>query len=58
MPAGIFQERLWRIMRNDFEVSAAIVGQIRIIKPATDRILAYETWLLEVVDWKTEQALR
>lgn len=38
------------IKRTDIQILAPILGQIRIIKPATDRILAYETWLLEAVD--------
>jgi hypothetical protein len=37
---------------------APILGQIRILKPATDRILAYETWLLEAVEEETSQTHR
>jgi len=42
------------IKRTDLEILAPVLGQIRIIKPATDRILAYETWLLEEVDRNTK----
>jgi hypothetical protein len=41
--------------QSDIQILAPILGQIRIIKPASDRILAYETWLLEKVERKTDK---
>jgi hypothetical protein len=46
------------IKRTDLEILAPILGQIRILKPATDRTLAYETWLLEAVEEETSQTHR
>jgi O-antigen/teichoic acid export membrane protein len=42
------------IKRSDIRILAPILGQIRTIKPVTDRILAYETWLLEAVEGNTK----
>jgi hypothetical protein len=41
------------IKRSDLEILGPLLGRIRILKPATDLIFAYETWLLEAVEGRT-----
>jgi len=40
------------IKRSDLEILASLLGQIRILKPATDLIFAYETRLLNMLERK------
>jgi hypothetical protein len=40
------------IRRTDLEILAPILGQIRILRPATNLIFAYETRLLNMLERK------
>lgn len=46
------------VKRPDLEILASILGQIKIAKVVTNRILAYEAWVLDAAEGKVDGAPR
>jgi stage V sporulation protein B len=44
------------VRRTDLQILSSILGRIRVLRPVTNLVLAYETWVLNAVAGDTRQA--